>query len=61
MQVLCSIGMLHRPRCLGTHYLDLAGLKLTEIPLPLQVLGLKLSTTVPGLNLFFKDQIVNKV
>jgi hypothetical protein len=46
---LCS------PGCPGTHFVDQAGLELTEIRLPVsQILGLKLCTTNAWLSQLFK-------
>ena len=47
---------LYRPGCPGTHSVDQAGIELRNPPASAsQVLGLKVSTTTPGVILIFND------
>jgi hypothetical protein len=47
---------LYSPGCPGTHFVDQAGIELRNPPASAsQVLGLKVSTTTPGVILIFND------
>jgi hypothetical protein len=52
-------GFVCSPGCPGIHSIDQAGLELRNPPTSAsQVLGLKVCTTTPGKNVFFKDLFI---
>jgi hypothetical protein len=50
---------LYIPGCIGTHFIDQAGLKLRDLPVSAQSAGIRAFTTIPGLILFLNDVLHN--